>query len=216
VNDTARVGELESALIERARALADEYITRGRRNAEHIMDEANSRLRLREEREVLAAKAEADRVFRRRVQAAELTFQEELDQLRWTLAQTVLDQLDFRLEALVHDRGAYDPVLRALIAEAAAAIPGNELLVRLSRSDHERFKDRWNEFAAGIAAGKRLLLDPDPVDAVGGAVARTPDDRVQVDNTFEGRKERFEEEILQQVMDALFSSAGPMGVIFNG
>ncbi len=216
MNEQERASELEAALSVRARALAEEYLSRGRHGADHIMEEANARLRLREEREVLAAKAEADRVYRRQVQAAELKLQEELDHLRWTLAQSVLDGLNDRLQALVEDNQSYLPVLKGLLLQGIEAIDAPELVVEVSRVDLEWLKEFWAEFALELAPGRKLRLAEEPINALGGAVVRTPDNRMRVDNTFAGRRERLEETIHEQVMQSLFSTAGPMGAIFNG
>lgn len=217
MSETERVGELESALITRARTLAEEYLERGRRSADHVMEDANARLRLREEREVLAAKSDAERSYRRRVQAAELKLQEEIDHLRWTLAQSVLDGLNDRLEALVADNDRYLPVLKALLKQGIDAIDAPELVIQVSRNDLEWLREFWDEFAIELAPGRKLLLSDDALDtAVGGAIIRTPDDRVRVNNTFEGRCQRLREATHEQVMESLFAGAGPMGVIFNG
>ena len=51
------VESLEKALYERARRLGEEYLARGRQTRERMIEEENERMRLREERETLAAGA---------------------------------------------------------------------------------------------------------------------------------------------------------------
>ena len=93
----AEIDELESALLERAKALAAEYLAQAESERHRIVAEANDRLQLREEHEILAAKAAAERAFRRRMQAAEIKEQEELDRLRWSLVRDVMDRLQKQL-----------------------------------------------------------------------------------------------------------------------
>ena len=82
MNADTGVETLETALLERAQHLADEALASARQSRDRIIREENERLRLREEREVLMAKAIAERDFRRNVQANELNVEEELDRLR--------------------------------------------------------------------------------------------------------------------------------------
>ena len=82
-----QVTELESAILQRANRLAAEFKQRAERSRDNILREASDRLRLREEREILAAKTQAERSYRQRVQAAEIKHQEELDRLRWDLVR---------------------------------------------------------------------------------------------------------------------------------
>jgi V/A-type H+-transporting ATPase subunit E len=205
------VTELEGALLERARALAEEYVDRGRRGAERVLEEANARLRLREEREVLAAKAEADRAFRRRVQAAELQLQGELDRLRWSLAQDVLKRLDERLHRLAEDEAGYGSVLRSLIGQAIAAIEADEVVVELNSRDYERLSQHWDSFVHDLVGGRRVTLASDPRETLGGALVRSSDDRERVDNTFEGRRERLQDILYEQIMEHLFATAAGAG-----
>ncbi|MCB1831331.1 MAG: ATPase, partial [Gammaproteobacteria bacterium] len=84
-----QVEELEQAILAQANRLASEYRERAERSRDNILREAGERLHLREEREVLLAKAKAERAYRRRVQANELQLRKEMDHLRWNLVEEV-------------------------------------------------------------------------------------------------------------------------------
>ncbi|MDJ0890950.1 MAG: V-type ATP synthase subunit E, partial [Gammaproteobacteria bacterium] len=99
-----QVAALESAILDRARNLADEHVEQAARARERIMDDSAERLRLLEEKEILAAKARAEREFRRKVQASEIRMQADLDRLRWNLVRSVLDNIQLRLTQLSADQ----------------------------------------------------------------------------------------------------------------
>src|SRR5690349_12571953 len=105
------IGDLETALIARAKALADEHMAHARRSRDQILADANERQRLREEREILAAKAVAERAFRQRQQAAEIKQQEEVDRLRWNLVLAVMAHLPTEIEKLITDEKTYLPLM---------------------------------------------------------------------------------------------------------
>ena len=88
-----QVAALEKAILERARSLAGEHLQQASRARERIMEDSAERMRLLEEKEILVAKAKAEREYRRRVQASEIRMQSELDRLRWGLVQSVLDNV---------------------------------------------------------------------------------------------------------------------------
>lgn len=217
MNGSLDVEQLEAALLARARTLADEYMERAHRSRDRIVAEENERLRLREEREVLAAKALGERAFRRRVQQAELDLQRELDRLRWELIRGVLGELPGRLAAVAADERRYLPLLRQWLARAAEAIEGGQDLVcELNAADHTRLAEHWDVFVREAVPGRRVALDPSPRSCGGGVLVRTADDRIRVDNTFEGRFGRLEEQLVREVVKRLFATPVPMGALFNG
>jgi len=216
MNPRAEIDELESALLERAKALATEYLAEAESERHRIVAEANDRLQLREEREILAAKAAAERSFRRRMQAAEIKEQEELDRLRWSLVRNVMDLLQKQLAAIVTDEKKYLPLLARYLARASAAIEGDGLIAEVNAQDHARLAAKWDAFCREAGIGKHLVLAPDPLACVGGVRVRNADDTVRVDNTFEGRLERMQDVIHQAVTERLFAAAAHRGALFDG
>lgn len=213
---TTRIEDLEAALVYRAEVLADEYLNGAERARGQIIEEATKTLRLREERETLAAKARAERLYRQGVQAAEIRLQEELDRLRWTLVQSVLEDVTARLAQVTEDNGLYIPLLKGYLARGARAIEREELVARVAARDLPRLAPRWEEFVTETAPGKRIALSPQPLQILGGLLLESADGRIRVDNTFEGRLERLQAEVHRAVAEHLFASAEHMGALFNG
>jgi V/A-type H+-transporting ATPase subunit E len=216
MNATDQVAALEKAILDRAKNLAEEHHTQAQRAKDRIHADSADRLRLLEERETLVAQARADREYRRRVQASEIRMQAELDRLRWGLVESVYEHVQERLAALARDEERYLPVFRQLLAGAAGAIDADALEVLVSDADHRRFKDRWDEIAAEAVPGRKLVLSDEQCACRGGVLVRTPDRRVSVNNTFEGRLERLRDELDRVVLERLFPSLGQRGVAFNG
>ena len=158
MNQPSPIGELESALLARAKALAEEHLAQAASACARIAAETNERLRLREEREILAAKAAAERAFRQRQQAAEIKQQEETDRLRWNLVLGMMDRLASELEQLSRDEKAYLPLLRRLLAQAAGAIEDRELVAELNARDRARLAADWDAFSRYDGAGERIAL----------------------------------------------------------
>lgn len=213
---TTRIEDLESALVFRAEALADEYLNGAERLRGQILEDANKMLRLREEREILAAKAAAERLYRQRVQSAEIKMQEELDHLRWTLVHSVLEDVNNHLSQLAGDDETYMPLLARLLYQGASAIERDELVARVNQRDLPKLAPRWAEMVKESAAGKQVRLSQQPIETSGGMLIESGDGRIRVDNTFEGRMERLQTEIHRAITERLFASAEHMGALFNG
>jgi len=211
-----QVSALEKAILARAQSLADEHMKQAKRARERIMEDSAERLRLLQEKEVLVAKAKADREYRRRVQANEIRMQAELDRLRWGLVQSVLDHLNRRLTEIRSDEAQYLPLFKRLLAEAADSIERKELVALVSDGDHRHLSEQWETIAKGTVPGKKIELSSEVCPCSGGVLVKSKDDRISVDNTFEGRLDRMEGELHHVILERLFPNAQQMGTLFNG
>lgn len=207
----SQVDQLESAILARAHSLAQEYRKRAERSRDNILREAGERLHLREEREVLLAKALAERAYRRKVQASELKLHKQMDLLRWNLVQGVMERLAERMQQLVQDEQTYLPLLQAYLAEGTEAIEREELVAEVSATDLKRLQPHWEEFVRS-ATNKSVQLSQDPIDSLGGVLIRSIDNRIRLDNTFEGRLERLHDRLHQQIVERLLPSGSETGL----
>ncbi len=202
-----QVNELESAILARAQTLAAEYRTRAERSRDNILKDAAERLHLLEEREVLVAKAMAERAYRRLVQSSELKLQKQMDLLRWNMVQGVLDRLTERIQALAASEAQYLPLLQGLISTAAEQIERDQLVIEVNRADLLRLEPQWSEFAQAVAPKKSLALAPEPIETLGGALVRSADNHIRVDNTFEGRIQRLQDLLHRQIVERLLPAS---------
>ena len=204
-----QVEELEQAILAQANRLASEYRERAERSRDNILREAGERLHLREEREVLLAKAKAERAYRRRVQANELQLRKEMDHLRWNLVEEVRGRLAERMQAMVQERQeAYQTLLQRLLAKGVEAIERDALVAEVSKRDLTWLQPIWQEFSAAVAAGKQVELAALPIETLGGIRIRSEDNRIRVDNTFEGRLERLGRRLHQIIIERLLPEGG--------
>ncbi len=211
-----QVEELERALLARAERLASTYREMTQRSRDSILREQAERLRLREQREESIARALGERAFRQQVQASELKMQSQLDRVRWNLVSDVEERLRERLQAHMADEDAYTRTLERYLAQAAAAIEADDLLVEVNAHDHQLLAPQWETIANRAANGKRLRLAERPITCLGGARVASADNRIRVDNTFEGRLERLRARIQQVILERLLPGGLDTGNLFGG
>jgi len=211
-----QVEELERAILARAERLANEYRERANRSRDNILREAAEKLRLREQREEAIAKALGERTFRQKVQASEQKMQSHLDQVRWNLVRDVEGRLTERMQAFMDNEIAYLAHLQGLIRQSAQVIERDDLIVEANARDLKRLEAHWQQRSTTAAADKRLTLATDPIDVLGGVVVRDTENRIRVDNSFEGRLERLRPKIQQTILERLLPNGFETGNIFSG
>lgn len=202
------ISGLEAALAGRAKKMAEEHIASGHQARERILADMQLRLRIEEEREVLAAKARAERAYQQHVQAAELDLRADLDRLRWELADAARAKLHTRLAALAEDEARYLPLLLDYLREGAQTIERDELVAQVNARDLQRLRQDWDRYAAEAAPGKRLTLSPQAMECIGGVLVSSADHNIRCDNTFEGRMERLDETLQGAITEWLMPQTG--------
>ena len=210
-----QISQLEQALIKQAETLAREQ----RQNAEaaraHILSESAEKLKLAEEREVLTAKIEAERLRRRQIQAAETRLAAELDRLRWALTEATLSEMKTAFQKLTEDESRYLNVLETWLAAAAQALPSGELVAEVRPIDEKRLVPVWTEMAARAAPGRTVRLVSHSQPSEGGLRVHLIDNRAQLDQTFEARQARLADELARVAMERLFVSAPDLDMLIH-
>jgi V/A-type H+-transporting ATPase subunit E len=210
-----KVNELQEAILARAKRLAEQYREQARSGHAEILRDAAEKLRLREQREVLVAKAMAEKAYRRQVQSRELKLQARLDQLRWNLVTGIRERLLDELRTLVQDEAQYLPILRAFLQQGASQLQPRQLIVEANDTDRDRLSRDWEDYAA-LVNGKQLLLGEQTLDCIGGLRIRSVDNRIRFDNTFEGRLHRLEARLNKTVQERLIPPSAEETTIVMG
>lgn len=208
MNTETQLEQLENAIRDRATHLAETQLRNAQQQRDKILADTSKRLQLREERETEMAKVAAEQEYRRQVQASEIKMQAELDQLRWSLIQLVLGKLRERLQQLSQQPEAYETLIKQYFVQAVPFFQEDELVAEVNAHDHALLASHWPEIVNSVA-GKRCLLTVSAHHFTGGLLIRNKDDRIRVDNTFEGLMERLEGELYQVITAQLFASVLP-------
>lgn len=212
----AQVTQLEQALIRQAESLAREQHERAESGKARILNEASDKIRLAEEREVMAAKAEAEKHVRRQAQAAETRLAAELDRLRWALTEATLSGVQLAFQELVDDDERYLEVLEQWLAAAAKALPPGDLVVEARPADQPLLARDWAGFVERAARGRKVELNVHGQISEGGIRVRLADNRARLDQTFEARQSRQVDELARVAMERLFASAPDLGTLVHG
>lgn len=105
------------------------------------------------------------------------------------------------------DATEYKESLTKIITEAATEIGGGELIVHLKESDVAKVKDSIGAIAEDVAekTGKTTTLEfGENIKTIGGAVVKTKNGEIEVNNTIEARMLRFKKDLRSKVAAVLF------------
>ncbi|MDM8568841.1 V-type ATP synthase subunit E family protein [Thiotrichales bacterium HSG1] len=199
--------QLETAIRNQAKNLADVNLQSAQQQRAKILADANKQLNKREEREVEKAQAAAEQEYRRKVQAGEIAMQAELDQLRWSLVQSVVDNMQQHLQNLASD--AYTDLLKQYLTYTASKFTDKDLVIEVNAKDYKLLEPQWQAIITECVPDKNCTLSTDTKPFSGGLLIHNVTNRIRIDNSFEGLMARLENEIYQVITAQLFASVNP-------
>lgn len=216
MNAGSSVDDVRTTLLQWANELAEQSRALGREQRDSILRQNEERLRQREEREKRQAQSMAERTRRQKVEASRLKAKAELDRLRWELVQEILDRTRARLESLAADEARYLPILKGLLGRAAEAMGSDALMAEVNQQDRDRLEAQWETIVQETVPQRSIQLAQAPIACIGGVRLRDPEDRIGIDNTFEGRLERLHDEVVQIIMERLFEGTVSLDDLMHG
>ncbi|MEZ5671178.1 MAG: V-type ATP synthase subunit E family protein [Thiotrichaceae bacterium] len=200
------VEQLEQAILKRAQDLANSHLLAAQQQKAQIVATSMKRQQLRENHETEIAKAAAEQQYRRKVQSSEIKMQAELDELRWSLIQTVISDLRKSLQQLIQQQDQYLSLLGHYLSTAAQNLQEDTIVVEVNAHDYEWLTPQWQQLTEKHQI-KSAQLVSSADNFSGGMLVHDIQDKVRIDNTFEGLLERFEMHLCQEVNHHLFLSS---------
>jgi V/A-type H+-transporting ATPase subunit E len=207
--------------MESTRAITDVILQEAQKSAEHIIHEAQKSAEemLEKQRQLGVQKAnESARLLLKKAES-----EAELNKLRsmanakikanWVILSkkqnwidNVLNEAKNELKILTQSK-KYLPILERLITEAGVILGGKELEVLLNEQDSTlplKLDDAAKEISEKTGFKTKLRLAKEKTRVIGGAMLRTVDGRIIMDNTFEDILKRREKDMRSKIAKILF------------
>ena len=99
--------------------------------------------------------------------------------------------------------GEYDDSLSKMIKEAVDELGSNDLILQLNEADTNKFKSQLDSSSTFQIDDIKFQLG-EPIDTIGGAIVKTKNGDIEVNNTIESRLDRFKSVLRSEVADVLF------------
>jgi V/A-type H+-transporting ATPase subunit E len=200
--------KIVSSILSEARSKADENIQNaeleaksieedGSKNADFekkkILDDANKKSEMKHQQIVSEAKMKSRRLeLETKEEVIEESFNKATEKLKTISNTTDKEYLDS---------------LKGIIEEAALEIGGGDLIIYTKEADISKAKNLTPSIAANVKSetGKDTNFEfGDSIDTIGGAILKTKNGEIEVNNTIEARLLRYKKDLRGKVAEILF------------
>ena len=207
--------------MESTRVITEMILEEAKKSAEHIIQDAQKSAEetLEKQRQLGVQKANesAQLLFKKAESEAELNKLNSMANAKikanWvilskkeTWIDNVLNEVKNELKILTQSK-KYLPILEKLITEAGVILGGKELEVLLNEQDSTlplKLDELAKEISEKTGFKTKLKLSEEKPEVIGGAIVRTANGKIIMDNTFEDILKRREKEIKSKIAEILF------------
>ncbi|AFK21932.1 V-type ATP synthase subunit E [Pyrococcus sp. ST04] len=171
-----------------------------KKEAEKIKEEARKKAESRAEWILRKAKTQAELEKQRIIANARLEVRRKKLAVQEEYITKVIEEAKRRLAEMPEDE--YFETIKTLLKDAISELGEKRVRVTSNEKTLSLIASRIEEIKAEI--GDVAIELGNPIDTIGGVIVESEDGSIRIDNTFESRMERLENEIRAKVAKVLF------------
>ena len=183
--------------------------------ADIIMQEANAEIATINADAEKTAESEKNKILENGKKQSDMRYQQIISEAKMNARRAELGAKEEVIEAAfdkatddlkdIASSGSeeYDDSLTKIIKEAVDEIGGKDLIIQLNEADTNKFKSQLDSSSTFQIDDIKFQLG-EPIDAIGGAIVKTKNGDIEVNNTIESRLDRFKSVLRSEVADVLF------------
>ena len=185
--------------------------------ADIIMQEANAEIATINADAEKTAESEKNKILENGKKQSDMRYQQIISEAKMNARRAELGAKEDVIEAAFNQAigelkikassgdEEYKDSLSKMIMEATTEIGSNDLILQLNEADTQKFKDDLSSQGSDSfeIEGIKFTLG-EPIDAIGGAILKTANGDIEVNNTIEARLERFKSILRSEVAEILF------------
>ena len=182
--------------------------------ADVIIQDANAEVSAIQAKAEKTAEIEKTKILENGKKQSEMRYQQIISEAKMNARRAKLDAKEDVIEAAfsqatgelkqkaAEGNDDYKDSLSKMIKEAADEIGGNDLIIQLNEADTNQFKQELSSDTFELDGIKFQLGEP--IKTIGGAILKTSNGDIEVNNTIEARLERYKSILRSEVADVLF------------
>ena len=183
--------------------------------ADVIIQDANAEVSAIQAQAEKTAEAEKTKILENGKKQSDMRYQQIISEAKMNARRAELGAKEEVIEAAfekatnqLKEKAAsgdeeYDDALTKMIKEAADEIGSKDLIIQLNEADTKKFKDQLSDVSTFQIEDITFELG-EPIDTIGGAVLKTSNGDIEVNNTIEARLDRFKSLLRSEVAEILF------------
>jgi V/A-type H+-transporting ATPase subunit E len=196
--------KIVSSIMSEAQEKADVIIQDANADASAITEKAEKTAEAEKLKILENGKKQSDMRYQQIISEAKMNARRAKLGAKEEVIEAAFNQATGELKAIAAEgNDDYKDSLAKMIQEAAAEIGSDDLIIHLNEADTNKFKQDLSSSDSFEIDGIKFTLG-EPIDAIGGAILKTSNGDIEVNNTIEARLERFKSILRSEVADILF------------
>lgn len=201
-------GKIVSSILSDAKFKADSILEEAEKKSNSLLEEGEKIAIMEKEKILEDSKKQSTMRYQQIISEAKMNSRRmELD-AREEVIEESFKKAEEKLEAIASsDSAEYKESLKEIIMEASLEIGGGELVLFLKQEDVTKINDSISSLEMDIKekTGNETKLEiGDNINTIGGAIIKTKNGDIEVNNTIEARMQRFKKSLRSEVARILF------------
>lgn len=200
--------KIVSSIISEAQSKADVIIREAEREAALIVEEGQKEAALEKENILENAKKQSAMKYQQLISEAKMNSRRAELEAREEIIESAFKRAEEELKTIAStDDEKYKESLKKIIEEASIEIGGGDLILSLKEDDVAKIKGAIPAIEKEIEknTGTKTTLEiGENISTIGGAVVKTKNGEIEVNNTIEARMQRFKKVLRSEVAKVLF------------
>lgn len=195
--------------------IVSSIMSEAQEKADVIIQDANAEVSAIQAKAEKTAEAEKAKILENGKKQSDMRYQQIISEAKMNARRAKLGAKEEVIEAAFNQATGelkakassgdeeYKDSLSKMIKEAADEIGRDDLIIHLNEADTNTLKQDLSSDNSFELDGIKFTLG-EPIKAIGGAVLKTSDGDIEVNNTIEARLERFKSILRSEVAEILF------------
>lgn len=200
--------KIVSSIISEAQSKADVITQEAEKEAALIAEEGQKEAALEKEKIRENAQKQSAMKYQQLISEAKMNSRRAELEAREELIESAFKRAEDELKKIAStDSDEYKESLKKIITEASVEIGGGDLILSLKEDDVAKVKDVISAIEKDIEknTGTKTTLEiGENINTIGGAIVKTKNGEIEVNNTIEARTLRFKKVLRSEVAKVLF------------
>lgn len=201
--------KIVSSILSEAQSKADTIIQESEKEAALIVEEGEKEAALEKEGILENTKKQSAMKYQQLISEAKMKARRAELEAREEIIESTFKSAEEELQKIASTSfEEYKESLKKIITEASVEIGGGNLILFLKEEDVAKIKDAIPSIEKEIEdkiSNKTTLEIGENINTIGGAVVKTKNGNIEVNNTIEARMQRFKKVLRSEVAKVLFS-----------
>ena len=193
-----------SSIMSEAKAKADVIISEAQVEVNSINQNAEVKAEAEKNKVLDNGKKQSDMRYQQIISEAKMNARRAVMGAKEEIIEIVFDEAVNNLTEIASSNDQdYVDSLANMIKEAAEELGGGDLIISMKKEDEDKIKDKLSEIATDVSSETTFTIG-EPIETIGGAILKTKNGDIEVNNTIEARLLRFKKLLRSEVANVLF------------